>query len=75
MKRNNKKQDKWNYEEVMAELEEIIEQIESGSLPLEEVFEKFAIAVEYLRQCESFLNQGKERMGLLIETLEQDLDF
>jgi exodeoxyribonuclease VII small subunit len=65
----------WNYEQTVTQIEEIIEQIESGSLSLEEVFEKFAIAVEHLRECESFLAIGKERMNLLIETLEQEEDI
>ncbi len=73
----SEKTDNWNYEATIAEIEEIIEQIESGSLSLEDVFEQFAIALEHLHQCEAFLNQGKQRMNLLIETLEQEpeLDF
>ena len=65
----------WNYEATVAEIEEILEQIEFGSLPLEEVFAKFAIAVEYLQECEAFLNRGKQRMNLLIENLEEEIDF
>ncbi|NJL81836.1 MAG: exodeoxyribonuclease VII small subunit [Chloroflexaceae bacterium] len=62
----------WNYEATVARLEDIIEQIETGSLPLQATFEQFAIAVRLLAQCEEFLDRGKERMNLLIETLESD---
>ena len=62
----------WNYEATVAEVEEIVAQIESGVLPLEEVFDQFATAVKLLRQCETFLMQGKQRMDLLIETLPED---
>ena len=65
----------WNYEEAVAEIEAIAAQIESGALPLEAVFTQFEVAVQQLRQCETFLNRGKERMDLLIETLEDDPDF
>lgn len=65
----------WNYEATVAEVEEIVSQIESGALPLEEVFDQFATAVKLLRQCETFLSQSKQRMDLLIETLEPELDF
>ncbi|GFE71841.1 exodeoxyribonuclease VII small subunit [Chroococcus sp. FPU101] len=69
----------FNYEETIASVEAMIEQIESGSLTLEEVFDQFALAVNSLSQCEAFLNQGKERMDLLIEVLEssptENLDF
>jgi len=62
----------FNYEENVAQVEEIIEQIESGKLPLEQIFEEFNTAIEKLRQCETFLNKGKQQMNLLIETLEND---
>jgi exodeoxyribonuclease VII small subunit len=68
-------QPEWNYEEAVAEIEAIAAQIESGALPLEAVFTQFEVAVQQLRQCETFLNRGKERMDLLIETLEDDPDF
>jgi exodeoxyribonuclease VII small subunit len=67
----------WNYEQTVEQVESIVEEIESGLLPLEEVFEKFAIAVEHLHECESFLNRGKTQMDLAIETLESEdeIDF
>ncbi|MBF1989339.1 exodeoxyribonuclease VII small subunit, partial [Fischerella thermalis] len=45
----------WNYEAKVAEIEGIIDRIERGELELADVFEQFAQAVEYLRECESFL--------------------
>ena len=65
----------WNYEATVAEVEAIIASIESGDLPLETVFSNFEKAVQQIHQCEQFLNQGKQRMNLLIETLEDDLEF
>lgn len=62
----------WNYEQTVEQVESILKQIESGMLPLEEVFAKFAIAVEHLQECESFLAAGKKRMDLSIATLEQE---
>nr|WP_246276722.1 exodeoxyribonuclease VII small subunit [Microcoleus asticus] len=35
-------------------------------MPLEEVFEQFAVAVECLQECERFLARGKEQMDLWI---------
>jgi exodeoxyribonuclease VII small subunit len=73
-----KKSKDFNYEETIASVEAMIEQIESGSLTLEEVFDQFAQAVNSLSQCEAFLKGGKQRMDLLIEVLEsspkEDLD-
>ncbi|MBD2363565.1 exodeoxyribonuclease VII small subunit [Anabaena minutissima FACHB-250] len=59
----------WNYEEKVAEIEKIIARIESGNLELEAVFDQFANAVEYLQQCETFLQQRQKQVDLLIETL------
>lgn len=65
---------RWSYEMTVAEVEAIIDQIESGNLELADVFTQFARAVEQLRQCETFLNQQQQRMDLLIETLLDDAD-
>jgi exodeoxyribonuclease VII small subunit len=62
----------WNYETKVAEIEAIITRIESGELELEAVFDQFANAVEYLRQCENFLQQRQQQVDLLIETLSDE---
>ncbi|NJR76429.1 MAG: exodeoxyribonuclease VII small subunit [Scytonema sp. CRU_2_7] len=62
----------WNYEVKVAEIEKIITRIETGELELEEVFDQFTTAVEYLRQCENFLQQRQQQVDLLIETLSDD---
>ncbi|AUS99706.1 MULTISPECIES: exodeoxyribonuclease VII small subunit [unclassified Nostoc] len=62
----------WNYEEKVAEIEKIITQIESGNLELEAVFDQFANAVEYLQECENFLNKRQKQVDLLIETLTDE---
>ncbi|NET56453.1 MAG: exodeoxyribonuclease VII small subunit [Symploca sp. SIO2E6] len=59
----------WNYEATVAEVEQIIKQIEAGELELADVFEQFTTAVEYLHQCETFLTQRQQQMDLLIEEL------
>lgn len=69
------RQSGWNYEETVDRIEAIIDRVESGELPLEEVFEQFAVAVECLQECESFLARGKEQMDLSIELLAAEPDF
>ncbi|BAY22654.1 exodeoxyribonuclease VII small subunit [Calothrix sp. NIES-2100] len=61
-----------NYEAKVAEIEKIITRIETGELELEQVFDQFTAAVEYLRQCETFLQQRQQQVDLLIETLSDD---
>ena len=62
----------FDYEETIIDIEEIIGEIESGELTLEEVFEKFSLAVADLQKCEAFLTQGQQQMNLLIENLDDD---
>ncbi len=69
---NSDTAESWNYEVKVDEIESIIARIEAGELELEAVFDQFATAVEYLRQCESFLQQRQQQVDLLIETLSGD---
>jgi exodeoxyribonuclease VII small subunit len=55
------RQSDWNYEETVDRIEAIIDRVESGELPLEEVFEQFAVAVECLQECEGFWRGGRNR--------------
>ena len=61
-----------SYEAKIAEIETIITRIEGGELELADVFAEFATAVEYLRECDSFLQQRQQQVDLLIETLQDD---
>ncbi|MBO9998974.1 MAG: exodeoxyribonuclease VII small subunit [Cyanobacteria bacterium SID2] len=62
----------WNYESTVDNIESIVSRIESGELPLDEVFEQFATAMEQLNQCETFLNEKQKQFELSIETLDRE---
>jgi exodeoxyribonuclease VII small subunit len=62
----------WSYELTVAEVEAIINRIETGELELAEVFQQFAIAVKQLHQCEEFLTHQRHQVDLLIETLTDE---
>lgn len=68
--------DDWNYEDTLIRIEALTQQLESGDLPLAEVFDQFAEAVDALRQCDRFLQDKQKQASLLIETLvgEDDSD-
>lgn len=67
-----KKQTDWNYEEKVAEIEAILDRLESGELSLEEVFEQFEVAAKSLKECDRFLESGRQRMELAIEILKDE---
>ncbi|MDE5075963.1 MAG: exodeoxyribonuclease VII small subunit [Trichodesmium sp. St15_bin1_1] len=62
----------FDYEKTVINIQDIIAEIESGQLTLEEVFEKFSVAVADLQKCEDFLTKSQQKIDLLIETLEDD---
>lgn len=59
----------WSYEETLARIESITAQLETGEMPLAEVFEQFSEAVGSLKQCDQFLQDKQKEAALLIETL------
>jgi exodeoxyribonuclease VII small subunit len=61
--------DNWSYEDTLARIEMITAQLETGELPLAEVFEQFEEAVGSLQQCDQFLHSKQQQASLLIETL------
>ncbi|MEM7725475.1 MAG: exodeoxyribonuclease VII small subunit [Cyanobacteria bacterium P01_A01_bin.45] len=60
------------YETKVKEIEAIIDRIESGELELESVFTEFGTAVEYLQDCDRFLQERQQQLDLMIETLTDD---
>jgi exodeoxyribonuclease VII small subunit len=64
-----KKDAVWQYEETVEKIEEIIDQIENGTLDLETVFDRFSEATGYLKECDQFLSERQEKIELLIEIL------
>jgi len=65
----------WRYETTVAEIEAIIDRIETGELELAAVFEQFTAAVEQLHQCEAFLAQRQRQLDLLIEDLQDESEL
>ena len=64
----------WSYEDTLARIEYITGQLETGELPLADVFEQFAEAVSALQQCDQFLLSKQQQASLLIETLVGEED-
>ena len=64
----------WQYESTLARIESITQQLETGELPLADVFEQFSEAVTALQQCDRFLQDKQTQAALLIETLVGDDD-
>jgi exodeoxyribonuclease VII small subunit len=61
--------DFWSYEDTIAALEAMVVNLEAGNLPLTEVLEQFEQAVQALQRCETYLQEKRQQVDLLIETL------
>ncbi len=64
----------WSYEAAVADIEAIVHQLETGELPLSQVFEQFEAAVASLQTCEQFLQDKQQQATILIETLSEATD-
>lgn len=69
MPKAKKTADNWNYEASVDQVETIIAELETGELPLAEIFQQFEKAVTELKKCDNFLQEKQQQAQLLIETL------
>lgn len=65
------------FEKSLAQLETIVQQMDSGELTLEQSLQSFEKGIKLIRQCQESLNSAQERVQELIETNGelQSVDF
>ena len=56
-----------NFEQALAELEEVVEQLESGALPLDESLAAFEKGVGLVKFCNQKLNEVEKKVELLLK--------
>lgn len=61
-------------EKSLAELEEIVDQLESGDLPLEKSLKQFERGVRLSRECQAALQDAEQRVQSLMDSGLKDLD-
>jgi len=54
-----------SFEEALAELETLVETLESGELPLEESLKSFERGVELTRNCQQALDHAEQKVRIL----------
>ena len=62
-----KKKQGYDFEQSLANLEQLVEQMESGELSLEKALETFEQGIQLTRQCQTMLGQAEQKVQLLIE--------
>ena len=70
-----------NLEKALSDLELLVEELESGDLPLEKAMKKFEDGIRLTRSCQSALKDAEQKVEILLksaggeETLEDfDVD-
>ena len=58
---------KKNFEHALQELEKIVEEIESGDLPLETALKKFEAGVKLSATCNEKLNEAEKKITMLLK--------
>ena len=56
-----------NLEKSLGKLEKIVDELESGELPLEKAMQKFEEGIKLTRSCQSALKQAEQKVELLMQ--------
>ena len=59
--------DKLTYEQAISELDEIVQQLESGKAPLEKSVELYQRGVALSKHCESLLSKAESKVMILTD--------
>lgn len=62
-----KSKDEPRFEELVAQIEEALRQLEAGELPLEDALKRYEEGVASLRKCYEILKQAEKKVQLLTE--------
>lgn len=66
-----KKERKIDFEKSLAELEELVEEMESGELSLEDSLKAFEKGMKLSRDCQEALAAAEQKVRLLIDDKEE----
>jgi exodeoxyribonuclease VII small subunit len=57
-----------NLEKALADLEDIVEELESGDLPLEKAMKKFEQGIKLTRNCQAALKEAEQKVEILLKS-------
>lgn len=63
---------KINLEKSLADLEELVEELESGDLPLEVAMKKFEEGIKLTRGCQTALKDAEQKVEILLKSAGGD---
>ncbi len=57
-----------NLEKSLADLEAIVEELESGDLPLDKAMKKFEEGIKLTRGCQAALKEAEQKVEILLKS-------
>lgn len=64
-----------SFEESLEQLEEIVEKLENGDVPLDEAIDKFTQAMELVKVCNEKLTSAEDSIAKIVEENGDLIDF
>ena len=61
-----------NLEKSLASLEKLVDELESGDLPLEKAMQKFEEGIKLTRSCQSALREAEQKVEILMKDADGD---
>ena len=58
----------FNLEKSLQELEDLVEELESGDLPLEKAMKKFETGITLTRGCQTALKDAEQKVEILLKS-------
>ncbi|MBE6486071.1 MAG: exodeoxyribonuclease VII small subunit [Methanosphaera stadtmanae] len=64
-----------SFEESLEQLEEIVNKLEKGDVPLDDAIDEFNNAMQLVKVCNEKLNQAEESIAKIVEDNGDLIDF
>lgn len=64
-----------SFEESLEKLEEIVEKLESGDVPLDDAIDEFKKAMDLVKLCDDKLNSAEEAIAKIVQDNDEIIEF
>ncbi|MBQ8017601.1 MAG: exodeoxyribonuclease VII small subunit [Methanobrevibacter sp.] len=64
-----------NFEDSLEKLEEIVNKLENGDVPLDEAIDEFKKAMDLVKLCENKLNSAEEAIAKIVQDNDEIVEF
>ena len=61
-----------NLEKALSDLEAIVDELETGDLPLDKAMEKFEAGIKLTRSCQAALQDAEQKVQILLKSAGGD---